>query len=191
MSFINDPEAAATASQDSPQREVIGGGHDSQQMEEIDREQPRSEVLKAPGDIHSRRADGGGLERDAEHMRRALELAAKGLGRTRPNPVVGCVIVDREGLVVGEGFHPKAGEPHAEVRRKLILTRAVRRHDQLVSPADWPTAVPTNGTLVIVVESCRLTSLKNSFAQTCAFFNFRLRPESKCVRIGILFNFQL
>ena len=36
-------------------------------------------------------------------------------GKTRPNPVVGCVIVDESGEVVGEGFHPKAGQPHAEV----------------------------------------------------------------------------
>lgn len=57
----------------------------------------------------------GGLERDSMHMRRALELAAKGLGRTRPNPAVGCVILDKSGVVVGEGFHPRAGEPHAEV----------------------------------------------------------------------------
>lgn len=56
-----------------------------------------------------------GLQRDGEHMRRALELARQGVGRTRPNPAVGCVIVDKEGVVVGEGFHPRAGEPHAEV----------------------------------------------------------------------------
>ncbi|CAM9724591.1 unnamed protein product, partial [Scytosiphon promiscuus] len=48
-------------------------------------------------------------------MRRALELAAKGLGHTRPNPAVGCVILDKDGVVAGEGFHPRAGEPHAEV----------------------------------------------------------------------------
>ena len=48
-------------------------------------------------------------------MRRALELAATATGKTFPNPVVGCVIVDPSGEVVGEGFHPKAGEPHAEV----------------------------------------------------------------------------
>lgn len=51
---------------------------------------------------------------DEQYMRRALELAARGRGRTSPNPMVGCVIV-REGQVVGEGWHMKAGEPHAEV----------------------------------------------------------------------------
>ena len=52
---------------------------------------------------------------DAERMRRALELAATATGKTFPNPVVGCVIVDDDGVTVGEGYHPKAGEPHAEV----------------------------------------------------------------------------
>ncbi|KAL3132989.1 hypothetical protein ABBQ38_006901 [Trebouxia sp. C0009 RCD-2024] len=51
---------------------------------------------------------------DRQHMKHALTLAKKGLGNTYPNPAVGCVIVD-QGKVVGEGFHPKAGEPHAEV----------------------------------------------------------------------------
>ncbi|TKB49237.1 bifunctional diaminohydroxyphosphoribosylaminopyrimidine deaminase/5-amino-6-(5-phosphoribosylamino)uracil reductase RibD [Ferrimonas sediminicola] len=51
---------------------------------------------------------------DFQHMRRAIELARRGRFSTRPNPAVGCVIV-RDGRVVGEGFHPKAGEPHAEV----------------------------------------------------------------------------
>lgn len=51
----------------------------------------------------------------AHWMQRCLTLARQGLGRTAPNPMVGCVIVTQEGVVVGEGFHPKAGEPHAEV----------------------------------------------------------------------------
>lgn len=46
-------------------------------------------------------------------MARALELARKGLYSTAPNPRVGCVIV-RDGAVVGEGWHRRAGEPHAE-----------------------------------------------------------------------------
>lgn len=45
-------------------------------------------------------------------MRKALKLAAR--GRTSPNPMVGAVIV-KNGVIIGEGFHPKAGEPHAEV----------------------------------------------------------------------------
>jgi diaminohydroxyphosphoribosylaminopyrimidine deaminase/5-amino-6-(5-phosphoribosylamino)uracil reductase len=51
---------------------------------------------------------------DAAYMARALELARKGVYSTHPNPRVGCVIV-REGEVVGEGWHVRAGEPHAEV----------------------------------------------------------------------------
>ncbi len=47
-------------------------------------------------------------------MARALQLAAHGLYTARPNPVVGCVIA-RGGETVGEGWHPRAGEPHAEV----------------------------------------------------------------------------
>ncbi len=48
------------------------------------------------------------------HMQRAMQLAAGGLGRTSPNPVVGAVIVNND-KVVGEGLHLQAGEPHAEV----------------------------------------------------------------------------
>src|SRR5260221_3269471 len=52
---------------------------------------------------------------DGEHMRRALDLAARGLFTTTPNPRVGCVIV-REGRVISEGWHERVGEAHAEVR---------------------------------------------------------------------------
>ncbi|XQE67700.1 bifunctional diaminohydroxyphosphoribosylaminopyrimidine deaminase/5-amino-6-(5-phosphoribosylamino)uracil reductase RibD [Pseudomonas sp. P3C3] len=51
---------------------------------------------------------------DQQFMARALELARKGLYSTHPNPRVGCVIV-QDGRIVGEGWHAKAGEPHAEV----------------------------------------------------------------------------
>jgi diaminohydroxyphosphoribosylaminopyrimidine deaminase/5-amino-6-(5-phosphoribosylamino)uracil reductase len=47
-------------------------------------------------------------------MRRALALAERGRGLTSPNPMVGAVVV-RDGTVVGEGFHERAGGPHAEV----------------------------------------------------------------------------
>ena len=69
-------------------------------------------------------ADGkpaGGLvafdARDEAYMRRALEAAAtKTAAEVAPNPLVGCVVVDpARDVVVGVGYHPKAGEPHAEV----------------------------------------------------------------------------
>ncbi len=51
---------------------------------------------------------------DRYFMMLAIEQAKQGLYTTRPNPAVGCVIVQAE-MIVGQGFHPKAGEPHAEV----------------------------------------------------------------------------
>ncbi len=55
-----------------------------------------------------------GSDFDRTMMQRCLELARRGLGRTSPNPMVGAVIV-KDGEIIGEGFHPRAGEPHAEV----------------------------------------------------------------------------
>ncbi len=52
--------------------------------------------------------------RDRKYMKRALELAERGLGRTSPNPAVGAVVVAGD-EVMGQGFHRSAGEPHAEI----------------------------------------------------------------------------
>lgn len=61
-------------------------------------------------------------------MKRALALARRGIGRTSPNPAVGCVIV-RDGEIVGEGWHRKAGTPHAEIH-------ALRQAGELARGAD-------------------------------------------------------
>jgi diaminohydroxyphosphoribosylaminopyrimidine deaminase/5-amino-6-(5-phosphoribosylamino)uracil reductase len=53
---------------------------------------------------------------DIEYMNRALDLAERGRGTTSPNPMVGAVIVQRDGTIVGQGYHEFAGGPHAEVR---------------------------------------------------------------------------
>lgn len=58
--------------------------------------------------------DDGRRTIDEKYMRLALELAAKGRGKTSPNPMVGAVIV-KNGRIVGEGFHKKSGQPHAEI----------------------------------------------------------------------------
>jgi diaminohydroxyphosphoribosylaminopyrimidine deaminase/5-amino-6-(5-phosphoribosylamino)uracil reductase len=70
-------------------------------------------------------------------MERALQLAALGQGRTSPNPLVGAVVLDGNGALVGEGFHPRAGEPHAEV---VALRQAGDR--------------ARGGTLVVTLEPC-------------------------------------
>lgn len=72
-----------------------------------------------------------------EAMRRAIELAARGLGTTSPNPVVGCVLLDAGGQVVGEGFHAYAGGPHAEI---VALAQAGER--------------ARGGTAVVTLEPC-------------------------------------
>jgi diaminohydroxyphosphoribosylaminopyrimidine deaminase / 5-amino-6-(5-phosphoribosylamino)uracil reductase len=77
---------------------------------------------------------------EIEAMRRAIMLAARGLGRTSPNPVVGCVILDAHGNTVGEGFHARAGGPHAEVEALTVAGAGAER-----------------GTAVVTLEPCTHT----------------------------------
>ena len=77
---------------------------------------------------------------DCSHMRRALELAARGLFTTTPNPRVGCVIV-RDGRVIGEGWHERAGEAHAEAR---ALADAEARGERARGATVYVTLEPCN-----------------------------------------------
>ncbi|MET9322094.1 bifunctional diaminohydroxyphosphoribosylaminopyrimidine deaminase/5-amino-6-(5-phosphoribosylamino)uracil reductase RibD [Streptomyces sp. NPDC003038] len=81
-------------------------------------------------------------------MRRAVELAARGLGSTSPNPVVGCVITDATGTVVGEGWHERAGGPHAEVHALRAAGPAAR-----------------GGTAYVTLEPCNHTGRTGPCAQ--------------------------
>lgn len=63
---------------------------------------------------------------DIEHMRTALLLAERGLGRVAPNPAVGCVITDAEGHVVGRGWTRPGGRPHAETEALRMAGAAGR-----------------------------------------------------------------
>ncbi|MCL7041136.1 hypothetical protein MKW94_005048 [Papaver nudicaule] len=72
-------------------------------------------VMKKKGGLSRIRCGSGEGEKDDRfYMRKAVELAKTAIGCTSPNPMVGCVIV-KNGEIIGQGFHPKAGQPHAEV----------------------------------------------------------------------------
>ncbi|MEU1216084.1 bifunctional diaminohydroxyphosphoribosylaminopyrimidine deaminase/5-amino-6-(5-phosphoribosylamino)uracil reductase RibD [Streptomyces sp. NPDC005791] len=81
-------------------------------------------------------------------MRRAVMLAARGLGATSPNPVVGCVILDAAGEQAGEGFHQRAGGPHAEIH---ALREAGER--------------ARGGTALVTLEPCNHTGRTGPCAQ--------------------------
>ena len=68
-------------------------------------------------------------EVDIMFMRRCLQLAANGLGRTRPNPLVGCVVVDGNGHIVSEGYHQEYGGGHAERNALLRAELGGRRFE--------------------------------------------------------------
>lgn len=78
-------------------------------------------------------------EEDVKWMRRALALAEKGQGHTRPNPAVGAVLV-RRGRVLGEGYHRRAGRPHAEV--EAIRDARKRGHKRLAGATMYVTLEP-------------------------------------------------
>ena len=78
---------------------------------------------------------------DHEYMAQALRLARKGIYTTAPNPSVGCVIVDKTGLVIGEGWHERAGEPHAEVHA-LQMAMAHSNDEPLTGATAYVTLEP-------------------------------------------------
>ena len=73
-----------------------------------------------------------GTASDHEYMARALKLARLGLYTTTPNPRVGCVIV-QDGEIVGEGFHERAGEPHAEIHALQMAGEKARGAEVFVT----------------------------------------------------------
>ncbi|MEE4491914.1 bifunctional diaminohydroxyphosphoribosylaminopyrimidine deaminase/5-amino-6-(5-phosphoribosylamino)uracil reductase RibD [Streptomyces sp. BE230] len=88
---------------------------------------------------------------DTTAMRRAIMLAARGLGSTSPNPVVGCVVLDATGHPVGEGFHQRAGGPHAEIHALRAAGEKAR-----------------GGTAYVTLEPCNHTGRTGPCAQALA-----------------------
>ncbi|WTR13360.1 bifunctional diaminohydroxyphosphoribosylaminopyrimidine deaminase/5-amino-6-(5-phosphoribosylamino)uracil reductase RibD [Streptomyces sp. NBC_00138] len=85
---------------------------------------------------------------ESDAMRRAVALSARALGATAPNPVVGCVILDASGAVAGEGWHRRAGGPHAEVHALFDAGERAR-----------------GGTALVTLEPCNHTGRTGPCAQ--------------------------
>ena len=95
---------------------------------------------------------------DARFMRRAIELAWRGWGWTNPNPLVGCVLV-RDGRIIGEGWHEKCGQAHAE--RNALADCARRAADDVAEAesTEADAADPARGhargaTVYVTLEPC-------------------------------------
>lgn len=96
---------------------------------------------------------------DARFMRRAIELAWRGWGWTNPNPLVGCVLV-RDGRIIGEGWHEKCGQAHAERNALADCARRAAEEPAGERCADAaPNADPARGhargaTAYVTLEPC-------------------------------------
>ena len=96
---------------------------------------------------------------DARFMRRAIELAWRGWGWTNPNPLVGCVLV-RDGRIIGEGWHEKCGQAHAERNALADCARRTAEEPAGERCADAaPNADPARGhargaTAYVTLEPC-------------------------------------
>ena len=86
--------------------------------------------------LNERKVDFLRIDEDRKFMSRALELAVRGMGHTRPNPMVGAVLV-KDGRIIGEGWHEQYGGPHAEVNCFANATED-----------------PTGATLYVTLEPC-------------------------------------
>ena len=73
-----------------------------------------------------------------KYMKKCIELAKGGEGETSPNPLVGCVVLDKDGNEISTGFHHKYGENHAERDALLKLTKGEEK----------------GGTLIVNLEPC-------------------------------------
>ena len=105
---------------------------------------------------------------DEQYMQRCLELAEMGMGNVSPNPMVGCVIV-HEGIIIGEGYHQKFGQAHAEVNAvNDVLTRFPEEGSNLLA----------NSVVYVNLEPCA------HFGKTPPCADLLIRHKVKKVVVG-------
>lgn len=94
---------------------------------------------------------------DEKMMKRAIQLARKGVGKTSPNPAVGCVVV-KDGVIAGEGWHKKAGTPHAEIHALQQAGELAKGADLYVTlePCSHFGKTPPCADAVVAAGICRV-----------------------------------
>jgi len=119
-------------------------------------------------------------------MRRALALARRGLGTTSPNPVVGAVLV-RKGRVVGEGWHKKAGGPHAEVvALRGVNARGTTLYVTLEPCSTWGRTPPCTDAIVAASVKRVVVAARDPNPKHDGRGLQMLRRAGICVEAGLL-----
>lgn len=125
---------------------------------------------------------------DSAHMARALRLAAQGRYGARPNPMVGCVIV-RDDEVVGEGWHARAGEDHAEIHALRAAGESARGATVYVSLepcAHHGKTPPCADALVDAGVHRVVVAMEDPFASVAGRGLQRLRDAGITVEVGLM-----
>jgi diaminohydroxyphosphoribosylaminopyrimidine deaminase / 5-amino-6-(5-phosphoribosylamino)uracil reductase len=124
---------------------------------------------------------------DAVFMRRALELAERGRGRTSPNPMVGAVVV-RAGRVVGEGAHLRAGGAHAEIAALVAAGEAAGGATLYVTlePCDHHGRTPPCAPAVAAAGIVRVVAALSDPNPLARGGGARLRAAGVTVEVGLL-----
>src|SRR4051812_34170335 len=128
-------------------------------------------------------------EQDAAYMRRALDLARQGWGQTAPNPMVGAVVV-AGGEIVGEGFHLRYGEPHAEVNALRQAGDRARGATVYVTlePCSHHGKTPPCADALIAAGVARVVVAAPDPSRTARGGAERLRDAGIAVEIGLELN---
>ncbi len=124
----------------------------------------------------------------AGYMARALVLAARGIYTTHPNPRVGCVIV-RDGVTIGEGWHRRAGEPHAEVHALSEAGERARGADVFVTLepcAHFGRTPPCADALIAAGVAKVWIAMQDPFPQVVGRGISKLRAAGIEVELGLL-----
>ena len=127
---------------------------------------------------------------DELYMARALKLAARGRFTTHPNPNVGCVIV-KDGEIVGEGFHYRAGEPHAEVHALRMAGEKAQGATAYVTlePCSHHGRTPPCCEALIAAGMSRVVAaMQDPNPQVAGRGLYRLQQEGVDVSHGLMMN---